>query len=276
MTIQHRMVGEVMQAVMCQLGPGQTVYSEAGNFLWKTTNVSMETRLTKGGGDDGAAGGGAAGGGVAGGSAAGGGAAATSGAGSLFKKAVSTATEVGKRTLAGESLAFQWFQATGESGLVSFAGVVPGQMRVLELDGSAGWYAEKDAFVCAEGSVGFDIAFSGFKAGRKGGEGFVLEHLTGSGTAIISGAGTLIDLDLSKYGGKVQIDTGCVVAFQDSVHYGVERVGGISAQTAMTAAFGGEGLHLATLEGDGKAIIQSLTLGGLANALAKWQGRANT
>lgn len=251
MTIRHKLVGDAMQMVVCQLGPGQQVFCEAGKFLWKTTNVSVETRLGKGApGEPKPAGG---------------------GSGAFLKAALSTAAEAGKRSLAGESLAVQWFRASGESGLVAFAGVLPGQMRVLELDGATGWYAEKDAFVCAEGSVGFDIAFSGWKAGRKGGEGFVLERFTGAGTLVIAGAGNFIELNPARYGGKIQVDTGCVVAFQDTIRYGVERVGGLNAQTLMTAAFGGEGLNLATLEGDGQVILQSLTYDGMANAL--WRRR---
>src|SRR5688572_28253800 len=106
-----------MQMVVCQLGPDQAVYCEAGKFLWKTVNVSMETRLSGGGG-----------------------AAqeqpAASGAAGFLKKAMSTATDMGKRALAGESLAFQWFRASGQAGLVAFAGTLPGQMRVIELDGT--------------------------------------------------------------------------------------------------------------------------------------------
>jgi len=184
---------------------------------------------------------------------------------------MSTATEMGKRALAGESLAFQWFRASGQ-GLVAFAGVLPGQMRVIELDGTGGWFAEKDAFVCAEATVDFDIAFQGFKAGRKGGEGFVLEKFTGTGTLVIAGAGNFIELNPAKYGGKIQVDTGCVVAFQDTITYGVERVGALNAQTALTALFGGEGLSLATLEGDGQVILQSMTYDGIANALRKRLG----
>jgi uncharacterized protein (AIM24 family) len=255
-TIQHKLVGESMQQVVCQLGADQTVFCEAGKFLWKTTNISMETRLGKG------APGGAAGAG------------ADTGAGGLLKKAMSTATEMGKRALAGESLAFQWFRANGQ-GLVAFAGVLPGQMRVIELDGTGGWFAEKDAFVCAEGSVDFDIAFQGFKTGRKGGEGFVLEKFTGTGTLVIAGAGNFIELNPAKYGGKIQVDTGCVVAFQDTITYGVERVGALNAQTALTALFGGEGLSLATLEGDGQVILQSMTYDAISQAIGKRLGISN-
>lgn len=254
MAIRHKIQGESMQMAICQLGAGESLYAEAGKFLWKTTNVSMETRLSGGKGDAGGA--------------------DDSGArtaGGLLKKAMSTATEMGKRALAGESLAFQHYRANGE-GIVAFAGVLPGQIRALELDGSRGWFAEKDAFVCAESTVDFDIAFQGWKAGRKGGEGFVLEKFTGSGTLLISGAGNFIELNPAKYGGKLQVDTGCVVAFESTIDYGIERVGGLNAQTAMTAIFGGEGLNLATLEGDGQVILQSMTYDGIANALRKRLG----
>lgn len=244
--LAHKLVGNAMQMVICQLDAGQTVYCEAGKFLWKTVNVGVETRLSR---------------------PAAGPAAAGAGSG-LFQKAL----DVGKRVLAGESLAFQYYTPTGGSGLVTFAGVLPGELRALELDGSIGWYAEKDAFVAAESTVEFDIAFAGFRTGRKGGEGFVLERFTGSGTVFIAGAGNFIELNPAKYGGKIQVDTGCVVAFQDTIRYGVERVGALNTQTAMTALFGGEGLNLATLEGDGAVILQSMTIAGLAKALAKNMG----
>jgi uncharacterized protein (AIM24 family) len=242
--IAHKLVGNAMQMAVCQVDEGQTVYCEAGKFLWKTPNVSVETRLTKPQGNQ------------AGAPAAGGG---------LMKLAM----DVGKRVLAGESLAFQYYTPVGGSGLVTFAGVLPGEMRAIELDGSRGWYADKDAFVAAESTVDFDIAFSGFKTGRKGGEGYVLERFTGTGTVFIAGAGNFIDLNPAKYGGKIQVDTGCIVAFEDTIKYGVERVGALNTKTMMTAVFGGEGLSLATLEGDGKVILQSMTIEGLANAILK-------
>ena len=221
MGIAHKLVGNAMQMAVCQVDEGQTVYCEAGKFLWKTPNVTVETRLTKPQGNQ------------AGAPAAGGG---------LMKLAM----DVGKRVLAGESLAFQYYAPVGGSGLVTFAGVLPGEMRAIELDGTRGWYADKDAFVAAESSVDFDVAFSGFKTGRKGG-----------------------DLNPSKYGGKIQVDTGCIVAFEDTIKYGVERVGALNTKTMMTAVFGGEGLSLATLEGDGQVILQSMTIEGLCNAILK-------
>jgi uncharacterized protein (AIM24 family) len=244
LTISTKILGNAMQMVVCQLGEGQTLYAEAGKFLWKTTNVGIETRISAP--SQQAGGGGSGGGGF-----------------------LNAALGAGKRMLAGESLAFQYFTSTGGTGLVTLAGTLPGEVRAIELDGSRGWFAEKDAFVAAEASVNFDIAFSGFRTGRKGGEGFVLEKFTGTGTLLIAGAGNFIELNPAKYGGKIQVHTGCLVAFEDTVHYGVERIGAINAQTIMSGLFGGNGFSQATLEGDGQVILQSMTMQSLAAAIVK-------
>jgi uncharacterized protein (AIM24 family) len=243
MTIATKVLGNAMQLAVCQLEPGQTLYAEAGKFLWKTVNVGVETRIS---GPGAASGGGG-------------------GAGGLLNVALNA----GKRMLAGESLAFQYFTSTGGSGLVSLAGTLPGEMRAIELDGSRGWFAEKDAFVAAETTVDFDIAFNGLRAGFRGGEGFVLERFSGSGTLLIAGAGNFIELNPASYGGKIQVHTGCLVAFEDTVRYGVERIGALNRQTVMSGLLGGNGFNQATLEGDGLVLLQSMTMESLAAAIAK-------
>ncbi|WP_329137825.1 AIM24 family protein [Streptomyces sp. NBC_01476] len=257
MTLQQQIVGNAMQMAVCTLNPGQTVYCEAGKFLFKTANVSMETRL---GGPGNRQQGGAPGQQGAG------------GMGGLLRQAMGTAMQVGQRALAGESLAFQYFTASGGEGTVGFAGVLPGEMRALELTGSRAWFAEKDAFVAAEDTVQFGIAFAGGRQGMSGGEGFILEKFTGRGTVIIAGAGNFIDLNPADFGGRIEVDTGCIVAFEEGIQYGVQRIGGLNRQGIMNAVFGGEGLSLATLEGNGQVILQSMTIEGLANALKKSQG----
>lgn len=255
MALQLQIVGNAMQMAVVQLQPGQTVYCEAGKFLFKTVNVSMDTRISAPNSNQ--QGGGQGGGG---------------GLGGLLRQAAGTAMQAGQRMLAGESIAFQYFTAQGSEGTLGFAGTLPGEMRALEITPGRAWLAEKDAFVAAESGVNFGIAFSGMRTGMSGGEGFILEKFTGQGTVVIAGAGNFIDLDLSDFGGKLQVDTGCIVAFEEGVRYGVERVGRMNRQGVMNAMFGGEGLSLATLEGQGKVILQSMTLEGLANALRKAQG----
>lgn len=250
--IKNQIKGTVNQMAVCQIDQGQTVYCEAGKFLWKTANVGLETRFTTPGQE-----------------------AANEGKG-LLGKALSTAVEVGKRQLAGESLAFQYFTPQGGSGLVSFAGTLPGEMREIQLDGSRTWFAEKDAFVAAESSIHFDIQFAGFTTGRRGGEGFVLEKFTGTGSLFIAGAGNFIDVNPAQYGGKIQVDTGCIVAWDDRITYGVERIGKFDMQGAKTAMFGGESFSLATLEGDGEVILQSVSMVALARTLMGAAGQAST
>lgn len=231
-----------MQLAICQLEAAQTLYAEPGKFLWKTQNVAIETRLTRPVGNQ---------------------AGAPSAAGGFLQKAL----DVGKRVVAGEHLAFQYFTPAGGGGLAAFAGVMPGELRAIELDGTKGWYTEKSTFVAAESSVNFDISFTGIRTGLRGGAGFVLEHFTGSGTLFIAAAGNFVELNPSKYGGKIQIHTGCIVAFEDTITYAVERIGGLNAQTAMTAVFGDQGINLATLEGDGIVLIQSMNIEALARSL---------
>ncbi len=251
MTLDVDVVGDAMQMAVLRLKPGQTVYCEAGKFLFSSGDVRMETRLTA--------------------PQAPGDAPAPSG----FQGLVRGALDAGKRMLAGESFAFQHFSTAGGDGLVALAGVLPGEMRALELDGSTTWLAEKDAFVAAEAGVKLDIAFSGLRQGLAGGEGFLLQRFTGRGTVLIAGAGNFIEIDPADYGGRLKVDTGCIVAFEDTVRYGIERVGRLDRQGAMTALFGGEGFTLATLEGRGKVILQSMTVEALAHTLAKFARRGD-
>ena len=94
-----------------------------------------------------------------------------------------------------------------------------------------------------------------------GGEGFILEKLSGSGNVFIHACGDFIEIDL-KPEETIKVDTGSVVGWDSTVSYDIERVKGIK-----TIFFGGEGLFLTTLKGPGKVIIQSMDLGNLASAL---------
>lgn len=247
MPLDLQLVGTTTKMAVLTLVPGQTVYSEAGKFLFCSGDVVMETKLSQPGG--GAAAGGA-------------------GMGGLLRGAL----DAGKRMMAGESFAFTHFHTPGGDGLLGLAGVIPGEMRALELDGSTTWFAEKDAFVAAEAGVRFDVAFMGGRAGLSGGEGFVLERFTGVGTLLLAGAGDFIDINPADYGGRLKVDTGCVVAWDQGIRYGIERIGRFDRQGAMTALFGGEGFSLASLEGDGRVILQSVTIDALARALVKNAG----
>jgi uncharacterized protein (AIM24 family) len=250
--IKHQIKGTANQMVVCQVDPGQTVYCEAGKFLWKTANVSIETRFSTPEAEE------------------------ANKEKSGFQKFVAGAKDVGKRALAGESLAFQYFTPQGGSGIVAFAGNLPGEIREIPMDGSKAWFAEKDAFMAAEKGVNFDIQWQGWKVGRKGGEGFILEKFTGEGSLFIAAGGGFIDINPAKFGGKVQVDNGCLVAYEEGITYGVERIGKMDAAGLKTALFGGEGMSLATFEGDGQVILQSVNMVALARTLVHASGQGST
>jgi uncharacterized protein (TIGR00266 family) len=253
MTLDVQLLGTTTKMAIVTLRPGQTVYTETGKFLFCSDDVVMETKLSA----PAPPGSGQAAGGAG-------------GAGGRLGGALRTAATAGKRMLMGESLALNHFSTRGPHGLLGLAGVLPGEMRTLELDGRSTWYAEKDAFIGAEAGVSMDLHVNAGMSGFFGGEGIFLEKFTGRGTLIIGGSGDFIDINPAEYGGRIRVDTGCIVAWHEGVRYSVQRVGGIAG-----AMFGGEGFSVATLEGDGPVILQSVAIESLARALAKNAGRGD-
>jgi len=166
-----------------------------------------------------------------------------------------------RRMVAGESLFISRFRSRGE-GQVAFAAPHPGKLRQVDLDGSRPWLCQRDSFLCATEGVEVGIAFTRrFGAGLFGGEGFILERLSGAGICMIHGGGNFIEFDLVP-GQTLRVDTGCIVAFEESVRYDIQFVGGFR-----NALFGGEGLFLATLTGPGKCILQTLPFSRLAGRI---------
>jgi uncharacterized protein (TIGR00266 family) len=223
--LDYTIEGSNLQVARLRLKPGQEVFAEAGRMIYKTANVFWETRMT---GD------------------------------SLGSKLLGAL----KRKLMGESLFWTYFRSDGP-GEAGFAGAYPGHIQPFELAPGQSIIVQRDSFLCAQASVQVNIEFvKKIGAGFFAGEGFILERVTGPGTALIHGGGDFVDFVL-KPGETLQIDTGCVVAFDDTVTYDVQLAGGIK-----TMMFGGEGMFLATLTGPGRAIVQSLTLEKLRRELA--------
>jgi uncharacterized protein (AIM24 family) len=133
-------------------------------------------------------------------------------------------------------------------------------VHLAELGGEI--WAQKDSFLCAAKGVSVGIAFNKrIGAGFFGGEGFIMERLQGDGWAFMHAGGTIYERVLAP-GELVRVDTGCIVAFQPSVDYDIQMVGGIKS-----ALFGGEGLFFATLRGPGKIWLQSLPLSRMAGRI---------
>jgi len=187
--LDYEIHGDNLQVVRIHLKPGQELYSEAGKMIYKTANVTWESRMT---GD------------------------------SLGSKLFGAL----KRKLMGESLFWTYFRSDGP-GEAGFAGSYPGRVQAFDLAAGQSVIVQRDSFLCAQVSVTVNIEYvkrigGGFFAG----EGFILERLTGPGIVFIHGGGDFVEFNL-KSGETIQVDTGCVVGFDSSVSYDVQMAGGI-------------------------------------------------
>jgi uncharacterized protein (TIGR00266 family) len=173
------------------------------------------------------------------------------------------------RKFAGETMFLTEFTTTGEKGMVSFGGAVPGTIKALDIQSGNQWMVQKDAFIVAEDSVDMSVGFQK-RLGSMffGGEGFILQKLTGKGTVFIHASGDFVEFDLQP-DQILKVDTGSVVGWEDSVDFDIERVKGIK-----TMFLGGEGIFLTTLKGPGKVILQSMNIANLAAALAPFMPRS--
>ena len=226
--LDYTIQGDNLQVIRIRLQPGQELYAEAGKMVYKQPQVTWETRMS---GE------------------------------TLGEKLLGAL----KRKLMGESLFLTYFRAS-TPGEVGFAGSYPGRVQAFELKPGQTIFVQRDAFVVAQSSIQLNIALvKRLGAGFFGGEGFILEQLTGPGTVFIHAGGDFVEFTLGA-GESLQIDTGCIVAFDETVDYDIQLAGGIR-----TALFGGEGLFLATLTGPGRVIVQSLTLQKMRRELAPYR-----
>jgi uncharacterized protein (AIM24 family) len=122
--------------------------------------------------------------------------------------------------------------------------------------------AQRDSFLCCEEGVALDIAFAQkIRSGLFGGEGFILQNMSGTGTVFLHCCGDIIELNL-RHGEMIKVQTGLVVGFENTVTYDIALAGGIS-----TIIFGGEGLFVTTLTGPGRVVLQSMDIAKIAAAL---------
>lgn len=169
------------------------------------------------------------------------------------------------RTLAGESLFMTTYCGRTSGGTVVFTPESPGKILVLELASGQSIICQKDAFMCAAEGVTLEMHFrKRLGAGLFGGEGFVLQKLTGPGLAFAKIAGEVREFSLEP-GQMMKVDPGHIALYEPSVDYDIERVKGVK-----NVLFGGEGLFLATFSGPGKIWLQSMPLSNLAGKLARY------
>jgi uncharacterized protein (TIGR00266 family) len=157
-----------------------------------------------------------------------------------------------KRKIAGESFFITTFTNTaGERREVAFAASYPG--KILPVDLSRGdILCQRDAYLCSAQGIQVSVAFTKkLGAGFFGGEGFILQRLSGDGLAFIHAGGMIIERDLQA-GEELRVDTGCVVGFEHTVDYDIKMIRGVKS-----VLFGGEGLFYALLRGPGKIWVQT-------------------
>jgi uncharacterized protein (TIGR00266 family) len=218
--VDYEIVGDDMQAVIIALDPGEAVQAEAGAMLYMERGVEMDTGTS----------------------------------GGIFQGL--------KRVIVGESFFITTFKHTGTGrSRVAFAAPYPGKIIPLDLGRLGGsMLCQKDAFLCAAYGIDISIAFTKrLGAGIFGGEGFILQRLSGDGLAFVHAGGTIIERELGA-GEILRVDTGCMVAFETTVDYDINFVGGFK-----NALFGGEGLFFATLKGPGRVYLQTLPFSRLAD-----------
>jgi uncharacterized protein (TIGR00266 family) len=236
--IDYKLYGEEMQFVEVELDPQETVIAESGSFMMMDSEVQMQTIFGDG---------------------------SQSQQGGIFGKLLSA----GKRILTGESLFMTAFTNVGYGKKrVCFAAPYSGKIIPMDLCDLGGKVVcQKDAFLCAAKGVSVGIELQRkLGTGLFGGEGFIMQKLEGDGMAFVHAGGMVIERVL-EVGEVLKIDTGCVVAYTQSVDFDIEFVGGIR-----NTIFGGEGLFFATLRGPGKVWIQSLPISRLADRILRYGG----
>ncbi len=231
--INYTIQGDDLQMVTIALDPQETVVAEAGTMNWMHPDISFEAKTGDGSEPD----------------------------KGFFGKIL----DVGKRALTGESLFLTHFTNHGYNrNEVAFAAPYPGSIVPIDLKQVHGEIlCQKDAFLCAAKGTKVSIAFTKrFGAGLFGGEGFILQKLSGDGLAFLHAGGTVIEKELNNE--SIMVDTGCIVGFSSSIEYTIEKAGNLKSML-----FGGEGLFLAKLSGTGKIYLQSLPFSRLADRIIK-------
>ncbi len=170
-----------------------------------------------------------------------------------------------KRMISGESIFMVTFTAQQGPGLIGFSAELPGKVVPINLAPGQKMICQKDAFMCAERTVELGIHFrKKLGAGLFGGEGFVMQELTGPGVAFVELDGEVVEYTLAP-NQQLKVDTGHVAMYEPTVGFDIQMVKGFK-----NILFGGEGLFLTTLTGPGRVWLQTMPAMNLAKKLAQY------
>jgi len=174
------------------------------------------------------------------------------------------------RMLSGESLFMATYTSAYPNQEIVIASTFPGHIAAIDL-GRTPIIAQRGAFLCAQPSVTISAFVTrSVGAGLFGGEGFILQRLTGAGMVFLEIDGSMVERTLAP-GETIKVDTGNVAAFEESVRYQAEMVKGFK-----NILFGGEGLFLTTLTGPGKVWLQTMTMPAFAKQLIPFLPKTNS
>jgi len=230
--IDFEIKGQELQFLEIELDPGESAVAEAGAMVWKDAPIQMNTVFGDGRGNE----------------------------GGFMGKLLGA----GKRLVTGESLFTTVYTHQGQGkARVAFSAPVPGAILPIKLsDIGGGLICQKDSFLAAARGVEIGIHFQRrILTGLFGGEGFIMQRLTGDGWVFVQMGGTIVEREL-KPGEELHVDTGCIAAMTPDVEFDIQTVGGVKSML-----FGGEGLFFARLRGPGKVWIQSLPFARLAGRM---------
>lgn len=225
--MQSRIQGTTMPVLEVLLQPGEAIISEAGELSWMTQSIQMTTHTQMGGG------------------------------GGLFG--------VIKRVAGGGSIFMTEYRAAGTQGEIAFATKVPGHIVPFEMRPGEEFYLHRHGFLCATEQVQLGVGFQqSLGAGIFGGDGFLLQKVSGHGTAWLELSGEVVVKDLQP-GETLRVHPGHVGAFSGGVGFTITRVPGIK-----NMIFGGDGLFLAALTGPGRIWLQTLPISRLAHQILEY------
>ena len=165
------------------------------------------------------------------------------------------------KVFSGESMFQNIYTAKGD-GMITFGSSFPGKIVAIDIQPNRNFIVQKSAFLAAEAGVELSIHFNKKSgAGFFGGEGFIMQKISGQGTAFVEIDGDLVEYELAV-GQKIIVDTGNVAGFDSTVSIDIQTVKGVK-----NMVFGGEGIFNTVLTGPGRVWLQTMPIVNVANSI---------
>ena len=166
------------------------------------------------------------------------------------------------RMFSGEALFQNRYTATGGNGMIAFASSFPGQIVARQIAPGQELIVQKSGFLASEEGVDLSIFFQKkFGAGFFGGEGFIMQRLSGNGIAFLEFDGHVVEYEL-RPGQQIVVDTGYLAAMDSSCSIDIQTVPGLK-----NIMFGGEGVFNTVVTGPGRVFLQSMPISQMAGCL---------